>query len=85
MLHLVFLPFIIGTAWGHLDADREDLVEREALRTEEKGDQGQRDPEPGCGDRCQSMPQEGEEGMQGGLQVWGMWLREGLSDRPPLK
>lgn len=36
MLHLVFLPFIIGTAWGHLDADREDLVEREALRTEEK-------------------------------------------------
>lgn len=39
MLYLLFFTFIIRTAWAYLDADREDLVEREASNTEgrEKG------------------------------------------------
>lgn len=33
MLNLLFSTFIIGTAWAYLVTDREDLVERGALKT----------------------------------------------------
>lgn len=83
-----YFSLLLVEQLGHtyFQADGKKLVERETLKTEgrEKG-LGRKGPRTWMGrDVLGACPStQGREeagGMQGILQVWGMWLRKCLSD-----